>query len=123
MLPGGDGLEIQFRPVTVDGRLEQRVDVFEFFLEFGAILVRVLAEHRHGTLVLAGRDLLEIDAVTIEEAVEIGDLCQHADGPQDCKWCRIDLRRDAGHQVTAARSNLVDTDHQWNLAIADTRKL
>ena len=72
VLARGDLLEVQLRAVATDGRLEEGMNVFEFFLELRTVLVGVLAEHRYGALVFAGRNLLEIDAVTVEQAIEVG---------------------------------------------------
>ena len=48
------------------------MNVFEFFPELRTVLVGVLAEHRNGAFVFAGGYLLEIDAVTVQQAIEVG---------------------------------------------------
>ncbi len=123
MLAGRDFLQVEVGPEAHHGILEQRVHVFEFFFQLGPVFVSVPAEHRHGALVFARRDLLEVDPVTVEHAIEIRDLGQHADRPEDRKRCGIDLRPHAGHQVAATGRDLVDTHHERNVAVANARQL
>ena len=101
-------LEIELRPVPADGSFEQGVYIFQFFFELGAILIGIFTEHRYRALVFSSRNLFEIHAVTVEHAIEVGNLRQHPDGAENGKRRRVDLRGNAGHQVAAAGRDLVD---------------
>ena len=59
-------------------------------LQLLAAFVRVLAEHRQRALVAAGRDLLEVDALLLEQPMEVRQLREHADRADD-----RERRRDA----------------------------
>ncbi len=97
--------------------------VLELLFELCTVLIRVLAENRHGSLEFAGADLFEIDAVAVQHAIEVRQLCDHADRTDDRERCRHDFACHAGHQVTATCRNFVDRDSQWYVLVADANEL
>ncbi len=59
--------------------------------------------------------------MTIEEAVEVRDLRQHADRAEYRERRRIDPGSDARHQVAATGGDLVHAHDQRNVALPDPR--
>ena len=123
MLARGHGLDVELRAVLRHHVLEQGVHLLDLFLELGAVLVGVAAEHRDGALVLARRDLLEIDAAVGQRAVEVRDLRQHADGADHGERRGDDAIGDAGHHVAAAGRTLVNNRRQRDAAASHPREL
>ena len=79
---------------------------------------RDLAEHGHAALEFARGHLLEIDVVLLQEPVDVGNLRDDADAADDREGRGEDPVGDAGHQVAAARRDLVDADREPDLALA-----
>ena len=85
--------------------------------EFFPTFFGVLSEHGYGALVFTGGEQLKVDIMLFQQAMEIGQLGQHADGPDHGKWCRDNAVGHAGHHVTAAGGHLVDGDRQRHAGI------
>src|SRR5690606_5385011 len=68
-------------------------------------------------------DLLELDALALEEPVEVRELREHADRADDRERRGDDLVGDASHQVSAARRDLVDGDVERNALLPDPHQL
>ena len=78
-------------------RLERAVRVLELAAEMFAPRRRDLAEHRHRALELAGRHLLEVDLVLLEEPMEVRHRRHDADARR--RWRRA--RRRCGRRPPA----------------------
>ena len=91
MFPGRDLVKIEIRPVFADRCFEKRMHVFELFFELGAIFVGVLAEHRYGPFVFASGNLLEVHSVAIEQTVEVRNLRQYPDRPENSERRHVDF--------------------------------
>ncbi len=115
--------QIKTPSVAGHGVLEQRVYVLEFLFEFGAVGRGILAEHRHGALVLPGRYHLEVDTVTVEHAVEIGYLSENADGPEDREGRRINSGSHTRHQVTTRCRYFVHANIEADVPLAQAGEL
>ena len=111
------------RAVSGDLRLEQVVNVLDLFPEFFPPFFGVLAKQRQGALEAPGGHLLEIDALFLQPAVEIGQLGDHADGPDDRERRGDDVAGHTGHQVTPARRHLVHRDDQRQLLLTYSQQL
>ena len=123
MFTRGDLFYVHRGTVILDELLEQRVRVFQFLLHFLPVLLGVFTEQGQGALVLARVQLFEIDVVFFQEAVEVGDLGQHAYGADDGKRGGDDPVGHAGHHVSAAGGDLVHRHGQLDAAIADALQL
>src|SRR5690606_19126466 len=123
MLARRDRIDVDLGPVLGDLPLEELVNLDELLLELLAPLFGVLAEHRQRPLIAAGGDLLEVDALALEQPMEVRQLREHADRADDRERRGDDLVRDARHQIAAARSDLVDGDVKRNALLADAREL
>ncbi len=80
--PRGDRLDIQLWPITRHERLEQGMGSFQILLEFLPALFGVFAEYCQSALVLPGCQHLEINIVTLEQPMYVGQLGYYADGTQ-----------------------------------------
>src|SRR5690606_20062047 len=93
-------------------RLEELVNFLELLLQLLPPLFRILAEHRERALVAARGDLLEVDALFLEQPMKVRQLRDHADRTNDRERRRDQAIRDTGHQVAAARRDFVDRNDE-----------
>ena len=84
---------------------------------------RDLAENRDAALEFSGRDLLEIDVVLLQQAIDVGHLRDDADAADDRERRGEDAIGDAGHQISAARRDLIDRSDHADRALAQPRQL
>ncbi|MNH03042.1 hypothetical protein D3C79_622940 [compost metagenome] len=120
---GGHIVDMQLRAIARDEVLEQLVGDVQVFLEFFPALFRVFAKHRHGALVFAGSEHFKVDVMLFQQAVDVRQLRHHADRTENGKRRTDDPVANTGHHVTAAGSNLVDTDGQRNARLTNTCQL
>ncbi len=123
MLTGRHLVDIQASAVFAHEVLEQHMGVFQFFLEFLPAMLGVLAKHGQGALVFAGSHQFDVDLVLAQQAMEIGDLCHHADGAQHRKRRCDNAIGDAGHHVSTAGRNAVHTHGEPHALATDALEL
>ena len=91
--------------------------------ELRAVGVGVLPEHGHGALVLPALELLEVDAVAVEQAMEIRDLREHPDRAEDRERRGEDAVGHARHHVAPARRDAVHAHGERDAALAHPHEL
>ncbi len=107
----------------MDKLLEQQVRFVEIFLELLTSLFGVFTKQRQRALVLSGGMQLNINIVPFQQAVEIGDLRDHADGANNRERCCHNTIGYAGHHVTAAGRHFIHGRRDTQTLIAQTLQL
>ena len=103
--------------------LERLVRRVELAAEVLAPRRRDLAKYRNGALPLAGRHLLEVDLVLLQEPMQVRHRRDDADRADERKRRGDDAVGRAGHHVAAARRHLVDRGGDVDLAFAQAQDL
>ena len=108
----GDLGHFEPRAVLAHELLEGFVRGVELAAEVFAPRRRDLAEDRDAALELARGHLLEIDVVLLQQAIEVGHLRDDADAAENRKRRGDDPVGGAGHEIPAARRDLIDAGRQ-----------
>jgi hypothetical protein len=123
MLARRDRLDLERRSHLADEALEELVGLVDLLLQLGSPLLGDLPEQGHGALEAAGRDVLVVDAVALEQPVQVRHRRDDPDRADDRERGRDDAVGDAGHHVAAARGDLVHADRERNPLRPDAGEL